>query len=36
MNTLLAPLNELADYEEAKTRLKKKRGMIELNGCIRS
>lgn len=36
MNTLLTPLNELADYEEAKTRLKKKRGMIELNGCVDS
>ena len=36
MNTLLAPLHELADYEEAKSRLRRKRGIIELNGCVDS
>ena len=36
MNTLTAPLCEMADYEEARSRLKRKRGIIELNGCVDS
>ena len=36
MNTLLTPLTELAEYEEAKAKLKKSTGLIELNGCVDS
>ncbi|MCR5507159.1 MAG: transcription-repair coupling factor [Lachnospiraceae bacterium] len=36
MKTLLAPLSEMAEYEEGRSRLKKTPGIIEINGCVDS
>ncbi len=33
MKTLLAPLNEMADYEEARVKSKRNKGITEINGC---
>ena len=36
MNTLLAPLSEMAEYEEGRSALKRTPGIIEFNGCVDS
>lgn len=36
MKALLAPLSELADYEEIEKNLKKQKGMIQIAGCVNS
>ncbi|MCR5419836.1 MAG: transcription-repair coupling factor [Lachnospiraceae bacterium] len=36
MKTLLSPLEEMADYEEAGIKLKREYGIVELNGCVDS
>ena len=36
MKALLAPLVEMAEYDEAVNRIKKSKGIIELNGCVDS
>ena len=36
MKTLLTPLSEMAEYEEAKSKIKREKGIVELNGCADS
>ncbi|MCR4808124.1 MAG: DEAD/DEAH box helicase, partial [Lachnospiraceae bacterium] len=36
MKTLLFPLSEMADYMEAKAKIKKETGIAEINGCVDS
>lgn len=36
MKALLAPLSELIDYEEIQKNIKKKKGMIQIAGCVNS
>lgn len=36
MQTLLTPLSEMAEYEEAKSKIKREKGIVELNGCADS
>ena len=36
MKALLAPLMELADYEEIAKNLKKQKGMLQIAGCVNS
>ena len=36
MKTLLTPLKEMAEYEEARSKIKRETGIVELNGCVDS
>ncbi len=36
MNTLMTPLNEMAEYDEAKREILKSKGLVEINGCVDS
>ena len=36
MQMFLKPLTELAEYDEIRSRLKKRTGIISLSGCARA
>ena len=36
MQAFLAPLNELADYQEIRKERKKEAGFVQISGCVNS